>query len=84
MGDQLQTTERSSCVLDYISTDDSVIAFAETYDLSANISDDVEVTLLYSRIPFFEGPRFSPPLGLPSRSPPVKNVWHREISDVSI
>lgn len=64
MGDQLQTTERPSCVLDYISTDDSVITFAETYD--RRISRLMLELLSYSRIPFFEGPRFSPPHDLRS------------------
>lgn len=83
MGDQLQTTERPSCVLDYISTDDSVITFAETYDLSANISADVGVTLLLEDI-LLRRPAFLSSARFTLSSPPVKNVWHREISDASI
>lgn len=60
-GDQLQTTERPSCVLDYISMNDSHhLRRKPKRMISRRISANIEVTLL-SRAPFFEGPRFFRP-----------------------
>jgi hypothetical protein len=59
MGDQLQTTECPSYVLDHISTDDSVTTFFIDRGVRG-FSDfaDIGNTFL-SRAPFFGGPEFT-------------------------
>lgn len=78
-GDQLQTTERPSCVLDYISMDDSVTIFI----VSRNVWSLGEYSLMLESLSSRGHPSSKARASLllapwfRCRSSPVKNLWHR-------